>query len=456
MTDSSVTLLILGASGDLAARLLMPGLGKLLTAEPERKVQLIGAGSDDLSADDWKKRVTTSFESVDASGTAVEAILKDSVYLKADVTNGDDLRKLLAACDGKPALYFALPPAVTEKACAQLRKEDLPKGSILAMEKPFGHDEASAHALNERLLELVPEDNIHRVDHFLGRSTVLNLLGLRFANRIFEPLLSNEHVESIDIVYDEELSLENRARYYDHAGAFVDMIQSHLLQVMTVLTMEAPATLSALDIRDQKALVLRATHLWQDDPAAASHRARYTAGEIDGRKLPSYVDEEGVDPANDTETLAELIVEVRNWRWSGVPIRLRSGKAVGKRRQEMLVTFKPAQHLPDGFSGTENPDRLRLGIVPDNMALEINVNGPGEPFEIDRADVCVDFGAGALTAYAEVLSGVLSDDPTLSIRGDSAEQCWRIVQPVIDAWKAGTVPLEEYAAGSAGPEGWPA
>ncbi|OII23586.1 glucose-6-phosphate dehydrogenase [Frigoribacterium sp. MCBA15_019] len=450
------TLLILGASGDLAARLLMPGLGGLLALEPKRRVQLIGAGVEEYTDAEWKARVKTSFDSVHASGPAVDALLESTTYITADVTGVDGLRSLVEACDAPPSIYFALPPAITEKACAALRKVDLPEGTSLALEKPFGTDLASAKKLNQQVLRLVHEDQVHRVDHFLGRSTVLNLLGLRFANRLIEPMLNNQHVESIEIVYDEELGLENRARYYDHAGAMVDMIQSHLLQVMAVLTMNAPATLGPADLRDEKELVLRATHVWDDDAVANTRRARYGKGKVDDRTLPAYVDEDGVDPSLETETLAEVVVEVANWRWAGVPILLRSGKALASRRREIVITFRPPTHVPKEFVGGGTPDRLRIAISPDEMSLELNVNGPGDSYDLSRASLHADFGAADLTAYGEVLEGILDDDPTLSVRGDSAEEGWRIVAPVVKAWKSGEVAIDEYPAGSAGPSSWPA
>ncbi|RKR73001.1 glucose-6-phosphate dehydrogenase [Frondihabitans australicus] len=453
-TSKTSSLLILGASGDLAARLLMPGLAGLLAHEPDRRVQLIGAGVEDLTDAQWKARVKESFASVKAKGPAVQATLRSTKYIKADVTAKDDLQKLVDACTSDPAIYFALPPAITELACGQLQKMELPPATSLALEKPFGTDERSAKKLNTLLLKIVPENRIHRVDHFLGRSTVLNLLGLRFANRLIEPMLSNRDVENIEIVYDEQLGLENRARYYDHAGALVDMIQSHLLQVLAVLVMEAPATLSAQDVRDQKQLALRAMRIWDDDPAS-SRRARYTGGTINGRKLPAYVKEDGVDPSLGTETLAEVVVEVRNMRWAGVPIMLRSGKALGDYRREIVVTFKAPTHVPPEFHTLKEPDRLRILIDPDEMFLELNVNGPGDPLVIDRAALEAVFNPGDLPAYGEVLQGILDGDAALSVRGDAAVEGWRIVAPVLAAWRKNEVPLDDYRAGSAGPASWP-
>jgi glucose-6-phosphate 1-dehydrogenase len=301
---------------------------------------------------------------------------------------------------------------VTERACEALTGLRLPDDTRLVMEKPFGTDANSAAALNRLLARLVPEERVHRVDHFLGTSTVLNIFGVRFANRILEPVMNAEHVESVDVVFDETLGLEGRAGYYDHAGALVDMIQSHLLQVMSLVAMEPPSTIGAADVRDGKAQVLRATRVWEDDPAARSHRARYTAGQIDGRQLPAYIDEDGIPSDSTTETLAEVVLAVDTWRWAGVPFRLRSGKALSNPRQEVTITFKPAPRLPVGLTGPEQPDRLHLGIAlgVGRMSIELNVNGPGDPTVIDPITLAAEMGAGELPEYGEVLKTILDGD----------------------------------------------
>jgi glucose-6-phosphate 1-dehydrogenase len=450
-TVAQQTLLILGASGDLTARLLLPGLGRLVAAEGRPDLYLMGSGREEWDDDRWRRRVADSFASVDAVGERETAVVRAARYLPADVTRGEDLRRLLDACRGEVVIYFALPPAVTAKACAALGDIGVPPGTRLVLEKPFGKDLVGATSLNELLARLVHEEQVHRVDHFLGKSTVINILGLRFANRIFEPVLNASHVESVDIVFDENLGLEGRAGYYDGAGALVDMIQSHLLQILGLLAMDAPPTLDAPDLRDRKAQVLRATRLWDGDPVKSSRRARYTEGTIDGRRLPAYADEAGIDPAHGTETLAEIALTVDTWRWAGVPFRLRSGKALGTRRKEAVITFRPPSRLPDGLTGCSQPDRLRMAFGPDRLSVDLNINGPGDPFVLDPVTLTTDFGPGDLPAYGEVLRGVFDDDPTLSVRGDTAEACWRIVEPVLAAWRHGDVPLQEYAAGSTGP-----
>lgn len=449
------TLLILGASGDLSARLLLPGLGGLLTEHPGKKLRLIGSGAEDWDDAKWSDRVRASFATVNASGPLVDDVIRETTYLPTDVTDPEALRPLLALCAEPVAIFFALPPPVTAKACQALKQVGLPPHTRLVLEKPFGTNEQTAADLNDLLTTLVSEDHIHRVDHFLGKSTVLNLLGLRFANRMLEPVLTSEHVERVDIVFDENLALEGRAGYYDGAGALVDMVQSHLLQIMSLLAMEPPSTLSAADLRDHKAGVLRATHLWRGDPVHNSRRARYTAGRLGDRDIPNYVDEKGIDGTRMTETLAEVTLAVDTWRWTGVPFRIRTGKAIGTPRKQAIITFKCAPRLPHGFSGGGEPNRIVVGFGPDTMDIELNVNGPGDPLAIDQTTLHSEFGPGGLPAYGEVLLGVLDADPSLSVRGDTAEDCWRIVEPVLDAWRADRVPLQEYAAGSAGPEGWP-
>jgi glucose-6-phosphate 1-dehydrogenase len=453
MAEPQTTLLILGASGDLTSRLLLPALGQLLTLEPHRRIRLRGAGMDDWDDARWQQVVRDAFASA-GFGAAFDTVA-ETTYQRADITDAGDLTRLLADPGDRLALYFAVPPAVAAAACAALADVEIPEGTVLALEKPFGVDQASARELNATLAKLVPEQQVFRVDHFLGRSTTLNLLGVRFANSIFAPVWSAQHIESVVVRYDETLGLEGRAGYYDHAGALVDMIQSHLLQVMAVLAMEPPATLHERDFRDATAAVLRATHVWGDDPATASRRARYTAGSVADRQLPAYVDEDGVDPARDTETLAELTCEVRNERWQGVPFTLRSGKALAGKDGEVVVSFRPVNHVPEGLTGDAPGSVLRFSLGPDRMDLEFNVNGGDDPFELERAVLEADLGAGALKAYGEVLSGILDADATLAVRGDAAEESWRIVDPVLAAWRAGDVPLEEYPAGSLGPDGWP-
>lgn len=448
------SLVIFGASGDLTERLLLPGLGQLIDTGAASDLQVIGVGRSSLSNAVWRTRVTKSFAAGGAVSEASRRVAQRAEYFTAEGTNPHDLKRILAACTGTPALYFAVPPQVTIASIAALAQVERPEGMVLALEKPFGTDLRSAQELNRQLAKLVPEHQIHRVDHFLGKSTVLNLLGLRFANRIFEPVWNADNIASVEIVFDEQLGLEARAGYYDKAGALVDMIQSHLLLVMAVVAMEPPSSIDTEDLRGAMAQALRATRLYGREPRSSSRRARYTAGAVNGRKLPAYVKEPGVDAANQTETLAEVTLRVDNWRWAGVPFTLRSGKALADQRKEIVVTFKDAPHVPDGIRGTPGPAALRIALTPENIRLDLNINGEGSPFDLDRVVLGTEFGAGDLGPYGEVLSGLLSNDPTLSVRADEIEQAWRIVEPVLSAWRRDAVPLQNYPAGSSGPKSW--
>lgn len=451
------TLVILGASGDLTHRLLLPGLGTLLRARPEHRIHLVGAAFDDLTADEWRRRVREGLDAGGCTTVVAEAMASDTRFEHLDVTDAAALHAFLddLAAQGRPiVLYFALPPSISQRACEAMATFDLPPGLRLAIEKPFGTSLESAQAFNALLTSLVPERRIYRVDHYLGKATVLNLLGLRFGNRIFEPIWNSANIERVEIITDEFLALEGRAGYYDKAGALRDMVQSHLLLVMSMVALEEPARIDELELRDLVVHTLRATHLWGDDARTATRRARYGAGTIEGRAIPAYVDEPGVDPARETETLAEVTVEVRNERWAGVPFRLRSGKALGDGFRGIVVQFRPVRHIPEGFSNTAAPNVMVIGIAPESIALGITTNGEGNRWDLEQTTLSAELSESPVRPYGEILDGILSDDPLLSVRGDMAEECWRILTPVFAAWGSGEVPLDEYRAGSAGPDAW--
>jgi glucose-6-phosphate 1-dehydrogenase len=445
------TLLILGAAGDLTSRLLLPGLGSLLASSRGRMLQVIGVDRDRVTDAAWRRKVGGAFAGTpSALGTKVAAT---STYLQGDATSAQDLARALDAASGRTAVYFALPPSIALLACKALAGMTLPDGVVLALEKPFGSDARSAAALNRLLETMVPEEQVFRVDHFLGKSTVLNLIGLRFANRLFEPLLSAQNVELVELVIEEDLALEGRAGYYDHAGALKDMIQSHLLLVLALATMEPPSSVGSEDLRGAMAQVLRATRPWKNN-GTASRRARYTAGTIGRRRLPAYTAEPGVVPSRRTETLAEMTVAVDTWRWAGIPFVLRSGKAIGQPRQDLVFHFRDVPHLPTGFHGPATGAQLRVGIKPATLDMDLVTNGRDDPFDLEHDVLHAEFGPSELSAYGEVLAELCLGDPTLSVRGDIAEECWRIVSPVLTAWSRDAVKLDTYPAGSRGPSSW--
>jgi glucose-6-phosphate 1-dehydrogenase len=446
-----VSLLILGAGGDLTKRLLLPGLASLLS-EHNYDVQVIGAAREELTDKEWRQLIRDSFaKTTDPQGA--DRRLESARYITGDVTDAGQLETLIAACDHTPIIYFALPPAVTVKVCAALRRVDLPDGSRLALEKPYGTDLRSARSLNRLIAQLVPEEQVFRIDHFLGMSIVLNIIGFRFANQFFDSVWNGRHIERVEIVYDELLGLEGRGGYYDHAGALVDMLQSHLLEVLALVAMEQPPRLNEVELRSNAAQVLRATHVWDDDPVAFSRRARYTKGKVGERAMPSYADEPGVDPALKTETLAQVTLEIDTARWRGVPFVLRSGKALGKYTTQVRVHMRPIPEIP-GFGAAPAPDSIMLDLKSGAVELGLTMNGSGDPFTLERSTLMATKEPGDLLPYGQVLQGIVEGDPLLSVRADMAEECWRIVEPVLRAWRKDEVPLEEYTAGSLGPKGF--
>lgn len=452
VNQPATTLLILGASGDLTSRLLLPGIATLLEADPKRRVQIVGADLRELGDAEWRSRVEAAMAAGDPQGDAAKAVLDSTRYVAGDATDAKTLRALLESieCD-RLVIYFALPPSITARVCTTLEQIGAPDGTILALEKPFGDSLESARELNALVTRIVPEDHIFRIDHFLGLYTVLNLIGLRFANRLLEPVWDRDSIERVEVLYDETVTLEGRG-YYDTAGALRDMIQSHLLQIMAMIAMDPIASIDERDLRGAIGAVLRSARVV--DPATDTRRARYTAGAIECREVPDYVAEEGVDPARRTETLAQVQVEIANHRWAGVPFVLRSGKAMGATRKQAIVHFKPPAHVPAGFGGRDTGDRLVVDFKPDGFELHLTTNGKGDPFTFEQTVLRGELGGGQLAPYGEVLASILDGDPRLAVRGDAAEECWRIVEPVLEAWRAEAVPMDEYAAGSSGPAGW--
>jgi glucose-6-phosphate 1-dehydrogenase len=447
-------LAIFGATGDLTARYLLPAVASLRAAGYlGDQFELTGAGRDDWDTDSFRAWAAMQLDrhAPEVPARVQEAVVAAARYRRVDF---DDRASVSAVIDGDGpvAAYLALPPAVFPAAVSALHDAGLAPGSQIALEKPFGEDPASAAELNRLLAELLSEKSVFRVDHFLAMTTVENVLGARLANRVLEPIWNAAHIAEVEIVWDESLALEGRAGYYDGVGALKDMLQNHLLQLLCLVAMEPPVSLGERDLRDRKVDVLRSVRPLDDqDVVHRTRRARYLAGRIGDHEVPAYVEEEGVDPGHRTETFAEVELELDNWRWPGTIFRLRTGKALGRDRKEVAVRFRPVPHLPFAHDGEARPNTLRFGLDPEGLSLELNGLGADAP-SLAPLTLAARVEIHELPAYARLLLAVLTGDATLSIRGDEAEESWRVVEPVLSAWSKDLVPLQEYPAGSAGPE----
>ncbi|MFE6175706.1 glucose-6-phosphate dehydrogenase [Streptomyces sp. NPDC056464] len=446
-------LTVFGATGDLTARYLLPALAALQAAgHLTEQVQLTCASREDWDSEQYRAWMAARLDRHSGStpADAKKAIVASARYLRADVTAPADVAAAIAG-DGPVAVYLALPPALFPRVVTALHEAGLPAGSRIVLEKPFGENLADAQELNRLLADLVPEQAVFRVDHFLAMTTVQNVLGSRLANRVLEPIWNSTHIAEVEIVWEETLALEGRAGYYDHVGALKDMVQNHLLQLLCLVAMEPPITLGERDLRDRKVDVLRSVRLLTEhDVVNRTRRARYLPGRIGDHDVRGYVDEEGVRPRRRTETFAEVELELDSWRWAGTTFRLRSGKALKANRMEVAVRFRPVPHLPFGHTGEALPNVLRFQLEPEGLTLDLTGIG-AHAHELVPLSLTARMDPPGLPAYGRLLLDVLTGDPALSIRGDEAEEAWRVLEPVLSAWQRDLVPLEEYPAGSDGP-----
>lgn len=465
------TYVIFGATGNLSRIKLIPSLYQLDAAGMlSDATRIVATGRRD-----WDRERTISevhnwvteklAERFDEQ--VFERFAARVRYFRGDLTDTDTWPALSDYLSHKDlpqnvAYYMSIRPAefslvISNLGQAGLLKQD--KGwRRVVIEKPFGYDLASAQALQQEITQYLDEEQIYRIDHYLGKGTVQNVLVFRFANTMLEPLWNRNYIEHIQITHSESLGVGSRAAYYDGSGAMRDMIQSHLLQLLTLVTMEPPASMEAEALRDEKVKVLKSLRpIEQDAVNEHAFRAQYEAGEIDGEPVVGYLQEDDVPSDSTTETYAAMKLYINNWRWRGVPIYLRTGKRMTERQSLISICFRhpPQQFFRGTSAGELKQNWVLLGIQPcDSMRMEMTVKVPGVDMRTRQTSLDAMFrreDEHRTDAYVELLLDVIDGDRSLFLRYDEVEYAWRVVDPVIKAWSEQQGPLPGYAAGSWGP-----
>jgi glucose-6-phosphate 1-dehydrogenase len=456
------TIVVYGASGDLAARKLYPALFALFRGGALDDWRLIGFARRPWSDDEFRSVVSAALDASGAERTDRDLFLSRCSYSKGNFDEGASFELLARAIDPRRELlhYLSTPPEQYERIIEGIAAAGLARrsgaGTRIVVEKPFGRDRAEADRLNAVLAERFAEESVFRIDHYLGKETVQNIAVFRFGNGIFEPIWNNRYVDHVEITVAETVGVETRAAYYERAGALRDMVQNHLLQLLALVAMEPPSSMSADAIRNEKVKVFKSLRPLEGDTVARNTvRAQYGAGVVDGTPVSAYLSEPGVAPGSTTETYAALRLSVDSWRWAGVPFVIRTGKRLSRRLSEIAVHFKvpPLALFPRGWTG-EN--RLVFRIQPDEgLTLYLNTKIPGLS---DRSrSVSMDFlygtgfAAPSPDAYERLILDAIVGDGTLYTRRDEVEACWNFIDPIREAWDSGSIPLHEYEAGRSGP-----
>lgn len=472
-------LIIFGASGDLTARKLIPALFNLYKGKylPENFV-VLGASRSRISDEDFRKRVVTEsqFLKKKLSKEEDEFIqdFSDRIFYE-DLGNNYDsdyskLAKRIASLnksfetEENYIFYLSTPPSLYETIAKNLHDQGLTsdiKGSKrIIVEKPFGYDLASAKELNEGLHRYFHEEQVYRIDHYLGKETVQNLLVTRFSNSIFEPLWNRRYIHHVEITNAETVGVEKRGGYYDKSGALRDMFQSHLLQIVSLIVMEPPISSDAEEIRNEKVKALRSIRMMTDEKTILKNtlRGQYVASTIAGGKVKGYREEEGVDPDSTTETFAAIKFFVDNWRWKDVPFYVRTGKAMPTKVTEVVIHFKTPHHevftSQDAF---RKDNKLIIRVQPDEgILIKFGVKVPGLGFHVEQANM--DFyysdldSAHVMDAYERLLLDAMQGDATLYARADEVEAAWKFVDPILKCWQeSGAINTYGYSAGTWGP-----
>jgi glucose-6-phosphate 1-dehydrogenase len=446
--------IVFGGGGDLAWRKLGPALYNLWLDKhlPEQfQVIAIDRRPVDLAAylDHLKDGVAQFFDDQ-----------------KSYAALGEELSKLDTAwgLTAERIFYLATPPTVVRMIATHMKQAGLCtdlKHVRVVCEKPFGRDLASARELNQFLQSVFDESQIYRIDHYLGKETVQNVLALRFANSLFEPVWNRRYVDHVQVTVAESVGVEHRGGYYDQSGALRDMIQNHLLQVLCLVAMEPPVSFEADEVRNKRVDVLRAVRRFTaDETSRYAVRGQYNAGRIEGQPVPGYRKEEGVDPQSSTETFVALKLFIDNWRWQDVPFYLRTGKRLAGRATEVCIQFRPVPHLafPQAAVGDMQPNRMLLQVQPDEgIITQFQAKRPGTTMRLTTVETKFNykssFNVPAPEGYETLLLDVMLANGTLFMRDDQVEQAWQVVMPIVERWESdGDVRLETYPAGTWGPE----
>jgi glucose-6-phosphate 1-dehydrogenase len=470
--------IIFGASGDLTHRLLVPALYNLGVAGLLPKAfALVGVARSALSNDAFRDGLAKSLEKFSArplDERVVKQLFSCVAYVQGDPNDNETYKKIgkeLARIEheritqGNRLFYLATPPAAFATIGCHLGQSGLAreeKGAWrrVVFEKPFGSDLATAHALNQKLLGILKEDQIFRIDHYLGKETVQNIMVLRFANGLFEPIWNRQHIEHVQITVAESLTVGQRGNYYDSTGALRDMVPNHLFQLLSLIAMEPPSRFAAEAVRAEKAQVLDAIQLQnRDDALRNSVRAQYEDGYVENQPVKAYRKTKDVNPSSTTETYVALKLMIDNWRWAQVPFYLRTGKALRVKQTEVAIKFKqaPIAMFRDTPIDRLSENFLVIGIQPDEcIGLEFNAKVPGPSIVIGGVSMTFNyrdyFDALPATGYETLIYDCMTGDAILYPRADGIEAGWRVVQPFINAWRESPAQnLANYRAGSEGP-----
>jgi len=471
---------IFGGSGDLTYRKLMPALYNLYLDKylPE-KFLIVGIGRTDFTNVSFRTHSKKGVEEHSRRKEEVKTSWKEFAacveYMQADLANDNTYKVLVARvhkaeeewkAKATTVYYMSVAPQLAPTIAEKLHKSKLTadcKRSRMVFEKPFGHNLQSANELNIRLGEMFKEEQIYRIDHYLGKETVQNILALRFANALFEPIWNTHYIDNIQITAAENIGVEDRGGYYEQAGALRDMVQNHILQLLCMIAMEAPVSFDADEIRNKKLDVLRAIRKWRKDEVHVNAvRGQYGKGWMESKQMKAYREEKNVSPSSNVETFAAVKFFVDNWRWKGVPFYVRTGKTLHSKSTLIAVQFKaaPQYAFPSEAGETWRSNRLLISIQPQmDIRLRFQAKQPGPQMALQPVDMIFSYNDTyggkdkQPEAYETLLEDVIEGNPTLFMRADQVESAWEIIQPILEVWQTRpAVDYPNYAPGSWGPE----